>query len=269
MNKKARDEFIRLVWSHYHTHKRELPWRYIRDSYRIMVSEVMLQQTQAQRVIPKYNQFLARFPDVEALADAPLSDILQQWQGLGYNRRAKWLHQAAQNLRGHRGKWRIEDLQAQKGIGYNTAAAIVVYAFNEPLVFIETNIRTVFIYHFFSRDSAGVDDRDILPLVEATLDTANPREWYWALMDYGVHLKKSYRNPSRRSKHYATQTPFEGSLRQLRARLLREILSAGGGLSRDDIQQLFDDARTEQALETLIADGLVQKHEQFYSIPSS
>lgn len=268
MDEEARAEFVELVWAYYREHGRELPWRRTRDPYRILVSEVMLQQTQAQRVTAKYEQFLAQFPDVGALADAPLSDVLQQWQGLGYNRRGKWLHQAAQNLRNQRGTWQVEDLQAQTGIGYNTAAAIVVYASNEPLVFIETNIRAVFIHHFFSRNAAGVDDRDILPLVETTLDTSNPREWYWALMDYGVYLKKRYKNPSRRSKHYASQTRFEGSLRQLRARILREILSAGE-LSRDDIQRLSDDPRAEQALETLIADGLVQKHERFYSVPSS
>lgn len=266
MEQMQQNTFIDRVWGHYHEHGRALPWRDTTDPYKIMVSEIMLQQTQAQRVVSKYSQFLQRFPDIEALARAPLPDVLQQWQGLGYNRRGRWLQQAARELHRKPLPWSVDDLVAQKGIGYNTAAAIVVYAYNTPLVFIETNVRAVFIHHFFPQEM--VDDRDLAPLIEQTLDKQNPREWYWALMDYGVYIKKHHHNPSRRSRHHSRQSRFEGSLRQLRAGILREVLAAGQ-LSVDDIIRLFDDPRVEQALASLVADELLQKHEQFYLIPPS
>jgi A/G-specific adenine glycosylase len=185
----------------------------------------MLQQTQAERVIEKYEQFIKLFPDFYRLSHAPLRRILMVWQGLGYNRRAIALQQIARKM--------VEEfhgtlpsdpevLRTFPGIGGATAAAISAFAFNQPTIFIETNIRRVFIHHFFHK--ATVRDTEIIPLVEKTLDTSHPRKWYYALMDYGVMLKKEHQNPNRRSAHYQRQSPFEGSNRQVRGMILRTLM---------------------------------------------
>ena len=118
----------------------------------------------------------------------------------------------------------LNDWKSLPGFGHNTASAVIVYSQNKPLVFIETNIRTVFIHHFFPH-SVTVTDKEIESLVIATIDKDNPREWYWALMDYGTFLKKEHGNLSRKSSSYASQSKFEGSFRQKRATVLREIVN--------------------------------------------
>jgi A/G-specific adenine glycosylase len=218
--------FRETVYGYYRNHGRVLPWRNTRDPYKILVSEVMLQQTQVARVIEKYEQFIRRFPVIESVARSPLGDILSVWQGLGYNRRALALKRAAEALVAHydgRIPPSIESLMALPGVGSVTAHAVCAFAFNEPTVFIETNIRSVFIYHFF-RNSGDVKDSKILPLVAETLDPENPRIWYYALMDYGVALKKRHGNPSRRSAHYQRQSPFKGSNRQIRGMILQALV---------------------------------------------
>ena len=222
------DTFCTAVVEHYSKHGRDLPWRRTTDAYEILVSEMMLQQTQVARVLPKYRRFLDAFPTMAELAKAPAVDVLSIWQGLGYNRRGLALHRTAQIItREHGG--RVPDspasLRALPGIGPATAAAVCVFSYNAPLVFIETNIRAAFIHHFF-QDRADVDDREILPLVELTLDRHDPRSWYYALMDYGVWVKRQFSNPSRKSRHHTTQSPFAGSHRELRAEVLRALLSA-------------------------------------------
>ncbi|GAB4302944.1 MAG: endonuclease III [Desulfuromonadia bacterium] len=209
---------------------RDLPWRRTTDPYRIMVSEVMLQQTQVDRVIPRYLSFIDRFPDLLTLADAPLSELLGQWQGLGYNRRGVMLKGACQLIRDqHQGvvPSTREELRRLPGIGDYTAGAILAFAFDRPEPFIETNIRSLFIHYFFPF-SSRVHDREILPLVTATLDRDSPRRWYNLLMDAGAFLKKQGENPSRRSTHHQRQSPFDGSNRQLRSQILRIVLATPG-----------------------------------------
>jgi len=225
-NKIMLDAFKKMVWDYYRNHFRSMPWRSDTNPYYVMVSELMLQQTQVQRVLVKFDEFITRFPTIHALANATLSEVLETWIGLGYNRRAKFLKHSADII--------VNDLQVQfpncmedwiklPGFGKNTASAVLVYSQNEPLIFIETNIRTVFIHHFFQNE-ISVNDKDIVALVRETLDIKNPREWYWALMDYGTYLKKEHGNLSRKSSSYATQSKFEGSFRQKRAKVLKEIV---------------------------------------------
>ncbi len=186
----------------------------------------MLQQTQAERVAGFYRPFLKTFPSFKALAQAPVREVLSAWQGLGYNRRAILLHRlAGEVMQRYRGSLpsSTEELKKLPGIGSATAGALLAFAFNRPAVFIETNIRAVFLHHFFPR-KINIDDTQLLPLISLTVDTERPRIWYWALMDYGVFLKKKYGNPSRRSAHHVRQAPFEGSDRQLRGRLTRLLL---------------------------------------------
>jgi len=194
----------------------------------VFISEVMLQQTQVPRVIVKYREFIRTFPGFKPLAEAPVPDVLAAWQGLGYNRRALALRNSAAVICDrYNGKLPTDPelLDQLPGIGPATAGSICAFAFNMPVVFIETNIRSVFIHNFF-KDREQVSDKEIVPLVAEALDRSNPRNWYYALMDYGVYLKKKTTNPSRRSKHYSKQTLFEGSHRQKRAEVLRLVLTA-------------------------------------------
>jgi len=185
-----------------------------------------LQQTQVRRVCDKFPEFTSSFPTIEALAASSLKDVLTVWRGMGYNRRARYLRDLALQVK-ERGSGKIPDspekLARLPGIGRTTAASICAFAFNLPMVFVETNIRSVFI-HFFFPSAGMVHDREIIPLVEATLDRKNPRSWYSALMDYGAMLKVRHPNPSRRSAHHQKQPPFKGSRRQARGLILGTLL---------------------------------------------
>lgn len=233
--------FIELIWRYYRDYKRTFPWRHVSDPYLVVVSEIMLQQTQTVRVMQQYDPFIEQFPTFQALADAPLAQILSAWQGLGYNRRAIALHKIAQKVvYEYAGQLPDEPaiLQTFPHIGPNTAGSISAFAFNKPTVFIETNIRSVFI-HFFFAESITITDKDILALVEQTVDAHNPREWYYALMDYGVMLKKKMPNPNRKSAHYTMQSKFEGSHRQIRGMILK-LLTQYGKLSQASLDALIE-----------------------------
>jgi A/G-specific adenine glycosylase len=228
--------FRALIYRYYDQEGRSFPWRRTRDPYRILVSEFMLQQTQVERVLTKYEIFLQTFPDFPTLAAATLAEVLTLWQGLGYNRRAKALRETARLVMGEGGGILPEDpvrLERFPGVGGATAGAVAAFAFGRPAVFLETNIRRVFI-HFFFPPSETVRDRDILPLAALTLDRRDPRRWYYALMDYGVMLKRAVANPNRRSAHYQRQSPFEGSDRQVRSGVLKALL-AEPGLRSDEV----------------------------------
>lgn len=219
-------KFKKEIWKYYKVHKREMPWRNTANPYHIVVSEIMLQQTQVSRVVPKYTSFIAKFPTWKKLAEAPLKDILLEWQGLGYNRRGKALHNIAQKItKEYKGTLPHDPalLETFPSIGPNTAGSICTFTFNLPVVFIETNIRTVFI-HFFFEDKEKIDDKDILKLVEKTLDKKNPREWYYALMDYGAFLKSHNTNINEKSAHHKKQTTFKGSNREIRSHILKALL---------------------------------------------
>jgi len=238
------NNFRRTILAYYRTHGRKMPWRETTDPYRILVSEIMLQQTQVSRVTEKYKQFVKAFPDFEALDRAAAAAVYKEWQGLGYNRRALNLKRIARTVAadyGGRLPRTHEELCGLPGIGKATASSIMAFAFNSPAVFIETNIRTVFI-HFFFKTKKFVSDKDILPLVEKTLSRANPRKWYWALMDYGAMLKKSGTVENSRSAHYVKQGRFEGSKRQKRGRILRMLLD-GDGLTAREIYDGMKSAR--------------------------
>ncbi len=218
--------FRTMVYARFHANSRPMDWRETADPYHILVSEIMLQQTQVERVKLKYTAFLAAFPTVYELAAAPLSDVLQIWQGLGYNRRAMYLKRCCEEIVARfAGQFphSVVELQSLPGIGPYTARAVAAFAFGVAEPLIETNIRTVFI-HFFFHDHDVVSDSQVMPLIAATLDRDNPRCWYYALMDYGVMLKQTHPNPGRRSRHHVQQSRFEGSNRQLRSRILREVM---------------------------------------------
>jgi len=262
--------FQKTVINHYSTYGRKLPWRNTKDPYKIFVSEVMLQQTQVPRVIEKYGQFLRAFPDMRSLARASLRDIFTIWQGLGYNRRAMALKQAAEQVLIHcsgRIPSNIDSLTSLPGIGNATACAICAFAFNQPTVFIETNIRTVFMHHFFD-NRTKVPDAHILSLVAQTLDRHNPRLWYYALMDYGAALKKRYGTLNTKSVHYQKQGRFEGSNRQIRGAILQAMV-------RQDLipefellgNSRFSPEAVMRNLEQLQKEGIIVKKDGYLLIP--
>lgn len=281
------EEFRREVMEFFREHGRTFPWRETRDPYAVMVSEFMLQQTQTSRVTEKYAAWLERFPTVRSVAEAELSDVLSLWNGLGYNRRAKFLHEACKRICTEYGGIVPDDaekLDALPGIGVYTARAICAFAFGKAEVFVETNICAVFIHCFFAGEAAdgdgggigtgrgagaaspAVPDSDILPLVEQTLDAEDPRTWYYALMDYGAHLKKTAANPSRKSASYARQSTFRGSLREARGAILRQLSRQKGGLVLGDIGagEGIDADRLEKAAAGLLAEGLIRKDRERY-----
>ena len=226
LSKEVISQFRTIIYSFYKQHRRNFPFRQNITPYNVLVSEIMLQQTQTGRVSQKFMNFVEKFPDFLALSKAPLEDVLKVWQGLGYNRRAIALKKISDIvINNYHGKLpdSIEILKLLPQIGNNTASSIVSFAFNIPTVFIETNIRRVYIYFFFHNKN-NINDKEIIPIVEKTIDKSNPREWYYALMDYGVMLRKSHPELHKKSMHYRKQAPFKGSNRQIRGELLKLLI---------------------------------------------
>lgn len=300
-------EFQKTILSWYRENRRSFPWRETTDPYRILVSEIMLQQTQTDRVLPKYAKFLEAFPTARSLSEAPLADVLEHWSGLGYNRRARFLQQACQTVeRDMNGVFPHTPAELEKlpGIGPYTARAVACFAFGathpeavEP--FIETNIRSVYIFFFFNENSPllqqddengpethvsddggiipvkadeRVSDARILRLVADSMpsaDVISAREWFYALMDYGAMLKKKTVNPNRRSSSYTRQSRFEGSVRQARGVILRQLVkNKETSLSLSQIQKIeyIDIERLEKAAELLCAESLIIRDGDLYRI---
>lgn len=242
---------------------RDLPWRRTQDPYAIWVSEAMLQQTQVSRVDGRWQAWLERFPTPAALACADSADVLDEWQGLGYNRRALALWRAAREICERHGGEVPDDereLVALPGIGPATAAGIRAFAFDLPGVYLETNVRSVFLHELFA-EAHDVPDSALKPLVaqacpqgpmsiEGADAACTPRTWYYAMLDYGFYLKKTVPNPSRRSRANVRQSRFEGSHRQKRAFVVRLLLDARSaeapGLSAHDTWASLD-AQERQA----------------------
>ncbi len=265
-------EFRKKIYSYYRLHRRSFPWREHRTPYRIVVSEIMLQQTQAPRVVPKYRDFLRAFPSFSSLARASVAEVLRHWQGLGYNRRALFLRRLAITVtQEYRGKLPREEksLRELPGIGPATAASICAFAYNQPSIFIETNIRAVFIHEFFPK-STKIPDSKLWPLITLALDQKNPRDWYYALMDYGVYLKQTMPNPSRRSALNAKTSKFIGSNRQLRGLVLRTVLTKPRPIQSiiTSIEKAttFSETQIMAALENLSQEGFLAKRGNKFAI---
>lgn len=260
-------EFQEIIWQKGRERYRDMPWRADTQPYYVMVSEIMLQQTQVDRVIPKFDAFINAFPTVKDLSKATLAEVLQLWSGLGYNRRAKFLHEAAKKVVSeYNGVFPETDkeLISLPGIGVNTAGAMLAYSFNKPAIFIETNIRTVYFYHFF-QEVEDVSDTELRAVVEATIDTEHPREWYWALMDYGTYLKRQGIGQNNKSKHYKKQSPLKGSVREVRGQILK-LLTATDLDEKMLRIELIADERFEPALQSLEKEGLIAKTGQTFHL---
>ncbi len=256
-------EFKTIVWNYFRDQRRDMPWRNDPTPYNVVISEVMLQQTQVARVLEKYPPFLAAFPNFKTLSASLPAQVLAAWQGLGYNRRALNLQRLAHIMvSDYAGTLPRDPKELAKlpGIGPATAGSIAAFAFNYPTVFIETNIRRVFLHHFFA-DHTAVADADLLPLIDTTLDRQNPREWYYALMDYGAHLGATIPNPNRRSKHYLRQSKFEGSDRQIRGAIVRLLLEFPVLTAQDVVNRFPQESpcRITRILDRLTKEGFLSQ----------
>ena len=272
--------FTALVREQGSLHYRSLPWRDTSDPYAIWISEVMLQQTQVSRVEGRWEEWLRRFPSVGALADAQLNEVLVVWQGMGYNSRAKRLQECAQIICQEHGgviPRGYDELVALPGIGPATAAGIRAFAYDEPGVYLETNVRSVFIHELFP-EREQVADSELIPLGSQTCPPAGQdvRGWYYALLDYGAHLKKTLPNPSRRSKHHSRQSEFQGSNRQKRSFVLRCVLeSPQTALQLQEALDAFElaagrprvaPAELSRILEKLEEEGLIQQKGELWLV---
>ncbi|MEN9626710.1 MAG: hypothetical protein RL557_1038 [archaeon] len=263
--------FKNIIWDFYKKNGRhEMLWRKTTDPYYILISEIMLQQTQVDRVTEKYQEFITTFPTIKHLVEAPLSQVLAVWSGLGYNRRAKFLKQAAEKIINEHNETfpqTIEELTQLPGIGHATAAAILTYAYNKAIPYIETNIRTVFIFHFFPK-AKDIHDEKIKTFIIETLDKENPREWHWALMDYGTHLKKLHGNFSKKSKHYTKQSKFEGSRRQKRSLIIKKLIEHKK-LRKEELSKETNipDKLLPELLTELQKEGMIIKNKNNYQLP--
>jgi A/G-specific adenine glycosylase len=267
-------EFQKTILEYYTCYGRDFPWRRNLDPWGILVSEFMLQQTQTARVVPYWERWMKKWPAPAALASSSLEEAVREWSGLGYNRRAKHLWECAGAI-SEKHDGRVPDtpeaLLALPGIGPYSSGAIACFAWNYPVVFIETNIRSVLL-HFFFQDKTGVGDETLIPLLKISLDRENPRRWYWALMDYGAELKKTTVNPNRKSAGYTRQSRFKGSLREVRGLIVRKLLNRG----RQNEKALFGDVKADlaglreedfyKALDALRKDMMVAEKKGVYGI---
>lgn len=269
-------KFQQEVWDFYHLQGRhDLPWRPpqlkiqngILDLYTILVSEIMLQQTQVVRVLPKFKVWMKKFPTAKKLASASRKDVFDTWQGLGYTRRAKFLQESALLINKNGVPAAVNELESLPGVGHYTAHAVATFAWNESYPFIETNIRTVYIHHFF-KNRKVVEDKEILSFVKQTLDTAKPREWMYALMDYGSFLKSNGISYNARVKSIRKQGKFKGSVREVRGSIMK-FFTTSSILTPFAVKRLemrFDSNRVTRALEGLIKDGLVVRIKKNYHL---
>ena len=256
--------FQHKIFSWWTTHKRDLPWRHTRDPYRIMISEVMLQQTQVLRVLPKYREFIERFPTVVDLAKATSADVLRIWKGMGYNRRALYLHRTAKIICDqYNGHFPInyELLTTLPGLGTYTARAILVFAFKQEVPLVDTNIRQI-ITHFFFNDQPQKESV-IEEVARQLVPSGKSWEWHQALMDYGALRLARARSGSLIKASRRTSVPFKDSNRFFRGRIIDRLRE--GDIRESKLASEFkkkygkSDDFLKSILQELEADGLISR----------
>lgn len=269
-------DFQRMILDWHRDHRRDMPWRNTRDPYRILVSEVMLQQTQVARVVPKYESFLREFPTLEELASSSRAELLRVWQGLGYWRRALRLRDAARMVVddfGGRFPRDTHTLKRLPGVGPYTAGAVACFAFGSAEPFLDTNIRRVYLFFFFAGEDEVPDNR-IMEVARRAIWTDDPREWGYALFDYGATVLRD-RAINRRSSHYSKQSTFDGSFRSFRTQAVRHVLAQeGAAISRAKLEEFLVQrlaARGHpytpgEVVGSLVRDGLLTASCGVYSI---
>jgi len=269
LNQEVIKPFQNIIYSYFKQYGRDFPFRDEISPYNVVISEMMLQQTQTNRVVEKFQQFIQKFPDFQSLASASLNDVLKVWQGLGYNRRAMALKKIAEKVVTEFDGILPADVEILKTfpqIGHNTASSIVAFAFNMPTFFIEVNIRRVYTYFFFPGTSS-IEDSVIMPIVRKTLDRSNVRKWYYALMDFGVMLKKTHPELNKRSAHYRKQSKFKGSSREIRGKILKLLITSSNLTEVEISKELeIDSKKLKEIMNLLIKEGFIKQEGNQFSI---
>lgn len=270
MGKKVK-QFNHLLFRWYEKNRRALPWRKTRNPYRILVSEIMLQQTRVERVLPKYAKFLRRFPTIQTLASVTLGEVLRAWSGLGYNRRAKYLWECARRIQAeHRGVFPEERvmLLALPGVGHSTAAALLSFAFDKDEPMIDTNVRRVLCRVFFN--GRVIPDRTLRDFARTLIPHGRGREWNWAVMDAGAlycrargHLARcplqKLHGPVDDFTYKKPQTNFKGSHRYWRGKIMASLTTVPNGytltklrnrleLNREDLEIILAALKKERLI---------------------
>jgi A/G-specific adenine glycosylase len=262
IEKEKIDLFQGKIINFYNTNKRELPWRLTHDPYDILISEFMLQQTQVNRVIDYYTNWIEKWSTVEALSDASFYDVVSTWIGLGYNRRAKYLHETAKIIV-HKFKGNV--LKAMKsydqlpGIGEYTSKAVRIFAGNEDITTIDTNIRRIFIHEFNLEESTP--DKDLYEIANYCLPKGKSRLWHNALMDYGALVLTSHKTGI---KPKTKQSKFAGSDRQIRGQILRLLLKKSYSIDELNAYFRIDINRLKTILNKMIQDNIIQNNDDIF-----
>jgi A/G-specific adenine glycosylase len=255
-------QFQNKILQYYKKNGRDLPWRNTTDAYNILISELMLQQTQVSRVIDYYTTWLKTWPTIQHLAQANFKDVLQAWMGLGYNTRGINLHKASKIIVQHYNADVIAAMDEYKkipGVGKYTSQAVKIFSTNADIVTVDTNIRRIFIHEFdLSQD---ISDSELWSIAQHCLPKGKSRQWHNALMDYGaMYLTSKKTGISPKTK----QSTFEGSDRQIRAQILRDLLNTP--LTIHDLTQHYDHTtdRLLKILEKMKKQGIIKKEKEKY-----
>lgn len=266
-------KFQRMIFSWWKNNRRNLPWRKTHDPYRILVSEVMLQQTQVSRVLPKYEEFLYFFPDVYALAAATPAKVLQVWRGMGYNRRALYLKKTAEEVvHTYHGYFPESELELLRlsGVGKYTARAIMVFANHAHVAMVDTNIRQIIVHFFF--DGLPQKEKDIQEIADQLVPRGKSWEWHQALMDYGALELKNVIDKTKKIKKEAS-IPFKESNRYFRGRIIDALREK----SWDEkalvayMSDFYSKPQTfvKKIIEGLIKDTLLERSKEKLQLPLS
>ena len=258
MNKQDIELFRQKIFEFYRLHGRSFPWRETTDRYAVMISEIMLQQTQAERVVPRFEEWLRHFPDCEHLSSASLREVLSLWSGLGYNSRAVRLHRCANLIMDSFGgivPSRPEILKTLPGIGEYTSRSIPVFADNLDTAAVDTNIRRIMIHEFGLPEDIG--PAALQQEAEAFVPHGRSREWHNALMDYGSLVLTSKKTGIR---PLTKQSKFQGSRRWYRGKLVKELINTGE-MFLEEISEKYASCPwdLEEIINDLITEGVVER----------
>ena len=256
--------FNEKIFAWWKKNKRTLPWRETTNPYYIMISEIMLQQTQVNRSVEKYLEFIKEYPTIKELAEASVSSVLKIWSGLGYNRRALWLQEAAnQIVRLNEFPKTPEELQKLKGIGPYTSRSILIFTFNYDIATVDTNIRRILIAENFAK--VNTKEKELFIIAQKLLPKGKARDWHNALMDYGALVLTSAKTGI---KPKTTISSSSKENRRFRGIIVKYLTRTTKAKKEKIVKNCnIPNEKIDDILVGLIADGLVKKIRKYYTLP--